>query len=758
MDQRDSLRRKERLFDAIFAMDQDEEDDEIHGGWSASSGRTKPTSNGHLHHSHQSLGHDIESSPLTHPASSLNTTSRQSHTLSTDADRTTTSIGKTSFPKEIPGAGLLQYEDPAASSGRPLASFAKLPQGPGTKKRDAQIRLVREDQRIFKDLVFFFFPNNDAHTARRMRIIKALEYGATWVVECCPYISHVIVDRTFHIDQMKDWLKRQSFPEDFLEGVKVVSESWPSDCITYKSLTDTDLPQYHVLGHDPKPNPTSIPDEPSSLQSSQSLQLKPPKQDVMAREPKTPSQEESCGENMNQAFDVQALLKNADNSEEPISATQDLDTSHNSPGSDDLLDEMIAEAKNTEHLPLDSEDEETSAVPSDAEDTDTEDNPPKKKAKKYSSAGKQNETWQCMKKNDGKGDSNNPNVRTIEILTEMGHYYDRIGDEWRCRGYRRAVSTLKKQDKKIMTKGQAFELPFVGERLATKIEEIVWTNRLRRYDATLVDPMDAAMQTFMQIYGVGLSQASKWVMQGLKTLEDLHKNNVPLTAAQQVGVAHYQDFNTRIPRDEVTRHTAVVTAAIHKIDPDCTVTVGGSYRRGSASCGDIDMLISHPNAPLAHLHAVVLDQLVPQLTQVGYLKVALAAASRSETGSKWHGACALPASMCSSTATATATSATETNGKEGDGPWRRIDVLLVPHTELGAALIYFTGNDIFNRSIRLLASRRKMRLNQRGLYKNVMRGRSREKLTEGELVEGASEKKIFEHLGVPWRRPEHRIC
>lgn len=81
-----------------------------------------------------------------------------------------------------------------------------------------------------------------------------------------------------------------------------------------------------------------------------------------------------------------------------------------------------------------------------------------------------------------------------------------------------------------------------------------------------------------------------------------------------------------------------------------------------------------------------------------------------------------------------------------------------PETEYGAALLYFTGNDIFNRSIRLLASKRKMRLNQCGLYKNVIRGDNREKLTQGQLVEGKSEKRIFEILGVQWREPHERWC
>ena len=84
--------------------------------------------------------------------------------------------------------------------------------------------------------------------------------------------------------------------------------------------------------------------------------------------------------------------------------------------------------------------------------------------------------------------------------------------------------------------------------------------------------------------------------------------------------------------------------------------------------------------------------------------------------------------------------------------------MLVPSTERGAALLYFTGNDIFNRSMRLLASRKGMRLNQRGLYRDVMRGGGRQKLSEGELVEGRDERVIFDVLGVRWREPHERCC
>ena len=208
-----------------------------------------------------------------------------------------------------------------------------------------------------------------------------------------------------------------------------------------------------------------------------------------------------------------------------------------------------------------------------------------------------------------------------------------------------------------------------------------------------------------------------------------------MTENQRIGIDHYEDFKSRIPRAEVEQHGNVVRKTLHKLDPTFEVIVGGSYRRGADTSGDVDCIITRPATGSAHIRAVVLDQLVPRLIKSGFLVASLATTNRDD-GSKWHGASKLPNSTT----------------------WRRLDLLLVPSDEIGAALIYFTGNDIFNRSLRLLASTKGMRLNQRGLYRDVIRGKGREKLSEGTLVEGKDEKKIFEVLGVPWRPPEHRIC
>lgn len=345
------------------------------------------------------------------------------------------------------------------------------------------------------------------------------------------------------------------------------------------------------------------------------------------------------------------------------------------------------------------------------------------------------ESFLCMHKHEGGHGDANPNAHTMDILAKMATYYEGTNDQWRTRAYRKAIGTLRKQTRWITTAEEARLLAEIGARLAAKIEEIATTSALRRLDAVTSNPNDVALQRFTRIYGVGIAQASKWVEQGIHSLDEL-RTKAKLSPNQEIGLAHYDDFLARIPREEVEMLAVHVRGALRRIDHRFEITIGGSYRRGCKDSGDVDLIITKPNAPASELRTVILGQLVPQLLAADFLKCTLASTSKDD-GSKWHGACALPGYSM---------------------PWRRIDLLLVPWDEMGAALIYFTGNDIFNRSIRQLASMKGMRLNQRGLYKDVMRGKGRARITEGALIEGRDEKKIFEILSVPWRPPEHRIC
>lgn len=338
-----------------------------------------------------------------------------------------------------------------------------------------------------------------------------------------------------------------------------------------------------------------------------------------------------------------------------------------------------------------------------------------------------------MQKFDPSSDPDNPNNRTIEILQQMLEYYTQTADQWRIIAYRKAINALRQQPKRITTRAQARVIPGIGERLADKIEEIVLTNHLRRLENTNDTPEDLILQKFLGVYGAGLSQASKWVAQGYKSLSDLLER-APLSKPQRIGVERYNNFAQRIPRKEVELHGTIVRKAVQAVDRDMQVIIGGSYRRGAVTCGDVDCLITKPGATLEQIRTIMLGLVVPRLFSSSYLQASLAISSHQD-GSKWYGASALP----------------------GTNLWRRIDLLFVPDAEIGAALIYFTGNDTFNRSMRLLARKKGMCLNQKGLFMDVLR-RQQVKLNAGRLVEGRDERRIFALLGVPWRPPEHRIC
>jgi len=90
---------------------------------------------------------------------------------------------------------------------------------------------------------------------------------------------------------------------------------------------------------------------------------------------------------------------------------------------------------------------------------------------------------------------------------------------------------------------------------------------------------------------------------------------------------------------------------------------------------------------------------------------------------------------------------------------RRLDILTVPYDNKGAALLYYTGDDIFNRAIRYKAGTMGFSLNQRGLSTAVTRDPNdrRKKLTQGTVLASKTEEEIFRILGVPWQEPHERV-
>ncbi|KAL9621967.1 MAG: hypothetical protein Q9160_003629 [Pyrenula sp. 1 TL-2023] len=598
-------------------------------------------------------------------------------------------------------------------------------------------------RKLFHGLNFYFIPNDDKSPARRFRIKKAQQFGAVWIKTWSTEATHVIVDRGITLPQVLKHLGLQSVPgtTDF------VTENYPAECMGDGIMKDPQRSRFRLKGSQIS---TTVTQEKDSMDDK----ARPDKKAQLAGAASSNHNEALHGETLREGartrgFESEQETKLGDDSGLHATSLRHQDNDKEQPAKDlDPLDNAIAEARTMGSIPLDLEEDEKASFTVSDEDDSGADLPVSKKPvenKRPSKAG----ALQCMQKNDGKASSKNPNERTIYILQQMCEYYTRTNDTWRSYAYRRAIIALRNQPHKITSAAAASQIPHIGTRLALKIEEIVTTDRLQRLENTSFDSTDRTLQLFTGIYQVGFSQANTLIAKGHRTLSDLAASPTDLTPNQRIGLAHYTDFQQRIPRAEVQAIGSFVRNALATANPALQTIIGGSYRRGALDSGDVDLIITRDGTTTpSQVRDPVVEVMLSHLHETGFLKASFTSTAPSAQPSKWHGACALPASH----------NPNPTLTQNQTPPWRRLDLLFVPSTSLGAALIYFTGNDIFNRSIRLLASRKGMRLNQHGLFEDVMRGPGRKKVTEGRLVEGRDERRIFEVLGVPWRGPGERIC
>lgn len=655
------------------------------------------------------------------------------------------------------------------------------PKGKGKTKAEV---VVPENKQIFKGLIFYYIPQ-ERISIRRQRMESAEKFGAI-VTDKLLDCTHVIVDKELNYNQIEAFIA----PILQKDNPVITVYLWPLDCIKAGRI----LPikeKYFVWGMRAARGHTVPSDvggeHPTTTQASdKSLQLKAPRTDPEKWDyvpPRTPSQSDASPVQRPDKRKADSAILEVSSSQEtghenlviPSSQVafyqevQDTDTERDTreggpacAGEGDELSHMINRVREEfQDLPRLEGDDAFHAPDGEEDEGDTDDEPKVKKRRKSggkktsprSSENKKNlaEHFVCNRggTKDQTSRQDNPNARTIAVLQQMLSYYEQTNNHWRLRAYRNAINTLSRTQALITTAEEAEELRYFGKSLAQKLEEIVNTNTLRRLAYVQNDPTSKILVLFLGIYGVGKTTADKWIAKGFRTLEDLIQR-ADLNPNQRIGIDHYEDLNTRIPRTEVKKIGDFVRAEAYRIDGDVNLLIGGSYRRGADSSGDVDFIITKPGTTSSDDLAPFLEKLVGNLTKTGFLTAELAAHDfgRDDGGSKWHGCCVLPPD------------ANRGGSSNLDRPlWRRIDFLLVPETEYGAALIYFTGNDIFNRSIRLLASKKGMRLNQRGLYKDVLRTTyGRQKVTTGELIEGKEERRIFDILQVQWREPEERWC
>ncbi|OPJ84298.1 DNA polymerase lambda isoform A [Patagioenas fasciata monilis] len=335
--------------------------------------------------------------------------------------------------------------------------------------------------------------------------------------------------------------------------------------------------------------------------------------------------------------------------------------------------------------------------------------------------------WVCAHSSNSKKENHNQCI--TEKLEVLAKAYSVQGDKWRTLGYTKAINALKSYHKPVTSFQEACKIPGIGKRMAEKILEILESGHLRKLDH--ISESVPVLELFSNIWGAGAKTAQMWYQQGFRTLDDI-RAKATLTSQQAVGLKHYKDFLERMPREEAAEIEQTVRRAALALQPGLVCVACGSYRRGKPTCGDVDVLVTHPDG---QSHRGVFSKLLDSLHRSGFLTDDLVTQEDNGDQKKYLGVCRLP------------------------GPaqrHRRLDIIVVPYSEFACALLYFTGSAHFNRSMRALAKTKGMSLSEHALSSAVMRGPGGVKVASGHTVPTPTERDVFIQLGLPYREPSER--
>ncbi|KAK8935712.1 hypothetical protein KSP39_PZI013497 [Platanthera zijinensis] len=327
------------------------------------------------------------------------------------------------------------------------------------------------------------------------------------------------------------------------------------------------------------------------------------------------------------------------------------------------------------------------------------------------------------------------NKNITEMFGKLINIYRALGDDRRSFSYSKAIPVVEKLSFKIENVDQVKHLPAIGKSMQDHIQEIVTTGKLSKLEHFESDEKVRAISLFGEVWGIGPATALKLYEKGHRTLDDL-KNEDSLTNSQKLGLKYFDDIKKRIPRHEVKEMVIVLQKVGEEILPGVVVVCGGSYRRGKASCGDLDIVITHPDG---ESHKGFLPKYLQRLKGIQFLREDLVFSIHSTEGTDsgvdtYFGLCTYP-------------------GRELR---HRIDFKVYPKNIYAFGLIAWTGNDVLNRRLRLLAESKGYRLDDTGLFLATPSTSGKRAMRSSTSVMCNTEREVFEVLGFPWLEPHER--
>lgn len=314
------------------------------------------------------------------------------------------------------------------------------------------------------------------------------------------------------------------------------------------------------------------------------------------------------------------------------------------------------------------------------------------------------------------------NARVADLLDEIGDLLELKGENvFRAVTYRaaaREIRDLREPIRSIYEAGNLATIPKVGTSVGEAIAQYLLGGKARRHEELKAAVPDGLL-TLLRVKGVGPATA-RAIYQHLKitTIDELEQaakagrlrelpkiqakteeNILKSIASLRQRTGRSLISNARVAADRMIAHLREGAAVTD-------ISVCGSLRRWKETIGDVDLLVaSDAAAPIMSAFTTA-----PNVERV------LA-----------HG---------------------ETKSSVVVERGLQIDLRVIPPAAFGAALLYFTGSKEHNVRLRGYALRKKLTLNEYGLY--------RVGEEKGPPVASRTEEEIYAALGMDWIPPELR--
>jgi DNA polymerase (family X) len=310
------------------------------------------------------------------------------------------------------------------------------------------------------------------------------------------------------------------------------------------------------------------------------------------------------------------------------------------------------------------------------------------------------------------------------ILLETADLMEIAGEDgFRIRSYRNGASAIEGYPESISSilanpERKVTDVAGIGKGLAAVLQQIETRGSCDKRDELLLKFPPAALE-FLKIQGLGPKSIAllfeHFQVSTMDELEQLCKDQ-KLRTLPRMGakleekvlrsIAQYKERSGRFLlsfADNVARElTSYISAGVEGIE---AITPAGSLRRGRETIGDLDLLVTGPNAAAA-LDRVAANPRVHEVLGRGPNKTSVKL------------------------------------GREG----LQVDVRALEHASFGAAMQYFTGSKEHNVALRQRAIRMGLKLSEYGLFR----------AEDDVRVAGETEEEVYRTLGLDWIPPELR--